>query len=81
MVPSPEVAQAALCRKTPSEVSGSSLHFQVKFYCMAFANTPKRVELHCSHKVTDENFKISSPILLILTPKFHSNSVLALCEG
>ena len=36
MVLSPEVAPAALCRKTPSEVSGSSLHLRVKFlkhYC------------------------------------------------
>ena len=35
---------------------------------------------HCSSKVTDENFKISSPILQTLTPKFHSNSVSALCK-
>ena len=35
---------------------------------------------HCSRKVTDENFKISSPILQTLTPKFHSNSVSALCK-
>ena len=36
---------------------------------------------HCSSKVTDENFKISSPIQQVLTPKFHSNSVSALCKG
>ena len=28
-----------------------------------------------------ENFKITFQILQVLTPKFHSNSVSALCEG
>ena len=36
---------------------------------------------HCSRKVTDENIKISLPILQVLTPKFHSNSISALCKG
>ena len=31
--------------------------------------------------MTDENFKITLQILQVLNPKFHSNSVLELCEG
>ena len=36
---------------------------------------------HCSHCVSDENFKIQLQILQVLTPHFHSYSVSALCEG
>ena len=36
---------------------------------------------HCSREVTNENFKRTLQILQLLTPKFHSNSVSALCEG
>ena len=35
----------------------------------------------CSRKVTDENIKISLPILQVLTPNFHSNALSALCKG
>ena len=38
-------------------------------------------DIAAAKKVTDENFKITLQILQSQTPKFHSNSVSALCEG
>ena len=35
---------------------------------------------NCRREVMDKNFKITLQILQVLTPKFHSNSVSALCK-